>query len=268
MSETGTTGRPGRQSEIGQIIYRKGEGQLFHRSFSVNVTNLCPSSCAFCIRNMADGWNAGDDLFLSREPTVDELATATKDALSSSAGRGSSVLKVRICGYGEPLLFPDRIARVAQTVKDIDQNIVVQLITLGWPIYYQLEGIDGQLTFARRPNDEVSQLVGNLRRAGVDWISVSVNAPTEEAYVKIVRPVHVAEGEAYSQVWSFMQECKDADFRVTATMVALPTIAESDTEALHNRLAHIGVSLKVRGLVRSRDGGRRPEALALRIRER
>lgn len=267
MSETVTTGRLGRQSEIGQIIYRKGEGQLFHRSFSVNVTNLCPSSCTFCIRNMADAWNAGDDLFLSREPTVQELAAATEEALNS-AGRDQSLLKVRICGYGEPLLFPDRIARVAQTVKDFDRNIVVQLITLGWPIYYQLEGIGGQLTFTRRPDHEVSRLIGNMRRAGVDWISVSVNAPTEDAYIKVVRPVQVAEGEAYSQVWSFMQECKDAGFRVIATMVALPTILESDTEALRNRLAHIGVPLNVRGLVRSRGGGRRPEALALKISER
>ena len=43
--------------EIGDTLY-------------VNLTNRCPCSCTFCIRNESDTVNGHDVLWLEREPTA------------------------------------------------------------------------------------------------------------------------------------------------------------------------------------------------------
>ena len=39
----------------------------------LNLTNKCPCSCTFCIRNHADGAYGSDPLWLAHEPTWDEI---------------------------------------------------------------------------------------------------------------------------------------------------------------------------------------------------
>ena len=39
----------------------------------LNITNRCPCSCTFCIRNNGDGAYGSDSLWLEREPTVQEV---------------------------------------------------------------------------------------------------------------------------------------------------------------------------------------------------
>ena len=59
--------------EIGDTLY-------------VNLTNRCPCSCTFCIRNESDTVNGHDVLWLEREPTagevIDQLRRAQVDTLS------------------------------------------------------------------------------------------------------------------------------------------------------------------------------------------
>ena len=49
------------------ILYTVGD-KLY-----INLTNKCPCSCTFCIRQNGDGAYGSDSLWLDREPTVDEV---------------------------------------------------------------------------------------------------------------------------------------------------------------------------------------------------
>ena len=71
----------------------------------LNITNRCPCSCTFCIRNNGDGAYGSDSLWLEREPTVQEvIEQLEKTDLNKYA-------QVVFCGYGEPL---ERINDVAE----------------------------------------------------------------------------------------------------------------------------------------------------------
>lgn len=68
--------------EIGDTLY-------------VNLTNRCPCSCTFCIRNESDTVNGHDVLWLEREPTAGRSSTSCASSTfrvtpnSSSAGMES-----------------------------------------------------------------------------------------------------------------------------------------------------------------------------------
>ena len=44
-----------------------------HNSLYVNLTNRCSNACTFCVRTKHDNVNGEDDLWLEREPTLDEI---------------------------------------------------------------------------------------------------------------------------------------------------------------------------------------------------
>ena len=39
----------------------------------MNITNKCPCSCTFCIRNNGDGAYGSDPLWLEHEPSMEEI---------------------------------------------------------------------------------------------------------------------------------------------------------------------------------------------------
>ena len=55
-------------------------------SLYINLTNRCSNQCAFCVRDKHDNVNGQDDLWLDREPTVEEIkADIAKRDLSKFA---------------------------------------------------------------------------------------------------------------------------------------------------------------------------------------
>ena len=49
------------------IVYTYGSGLY------LNITNRCPCSCVFCVRSRTDALGDADSLWLSGEPSVEEL---------------------------------------------------------------------------------------------------------------------------------------------------------------------------------------------------
>lgn len=45
----------------------------------LNITNRCSNRCTFCVRNNPGGVVDGLDLWLQREPTVDEVLAISKN---------------------------------------------------------------------------------------------------------------------------------------------------------------------------------------------
>ena len=88
------------------ILYR------VHHGLYVNLTNRCSCACTFCVRGLSDSVGEAESLWLSHEPTYEEVIAAF-DRFDMS--RFSEVV---FCGFGEPTEAWDTLTRVARYVKE------------------------------------------------------------------------------------------------------------------------------------------------------
>ena len=128
----------------------------------LNVTSACTLACVFCpkIRD-GDFTVGGYDLLLRREPSADEVWAAARAA--GIEGRSEVVFT----GFGEPTR---RLAVVVDLVRRLRAAGVrrVRLDTDG-------------LASLREGRDVIPELAA----AGLEAVSVSLNAPDAEAYARL-----------------------------------------------------------------------------------
>lgn len=167
-----------------------------HKNLYINLTNRCSADCVFCIRNFADGVY-GYNLRLSKEPTTEEVMGAL-EGLDLSKYR-----EIVFTGLGEPTIRLDLVLAVTSWLKS--RNIRVRLDT------------NGQAALINPGRDVISE----LKSAGIDSISVSLNAESEEKYNKLCRPIHK---NAYGAVLDFIRQARKAGISTRVTVVNVPEI--------------------------------------------
>ena len=167
-----------------------------HKNLYINLTNRCSADCVFCIRNFADGVY-GYNLRLSKEPTTEEVMGAL-EGLDLSKYR-----EIVFTGLGEPTIRLDVVLAVTSWLKS--RNIRVRLDT------------NGQAALINPGRDIISE----LKSAGIDSISVSLNAESEEKYNKLCRPIHK---NAYGAVLDFIRQARKAGISTRVTVVNVPEI--------------------------------------------
>jgi len=137
------------------IVYWLGD------SLYLNITNMCPNNCYFCVRNFRDGVG-GFNLKLQKEPSTNEVFTELQNVINL---RNWS--EIVFCGFGEST---ERLDCILEVVKWIKKNygkiLSIRLDTNG----------QGYLLNKGR------EVVNELKEAGVDVISVSLNAHDKETY--------------------------------------------------------------------------------------
>lgn len=188
-----------------------------HKNLYINLTNRCSADCVFCIRNFADGVY-GYDLRLSKEPTTKEVIGAL-EGLDLSKYR-----EIVFTGLGEPTLRFDVVLAVTRWLKS--RNIRVRLDT------------NGQAALINPGRDVVSE----LKTAGLDSVSVSLNAESEEKYSKLCRPIHK---NAYSAVLDFIKGARKAGISTRVTVVNVPEI---DLEKCRKLAAELDADFHIRAL--------------------
>ena len=188
-----------------------------HKNLYINLTNRCSSDCVFCIRNFADGVY-GYDLRLSREPTTEEVIEALEEL------NLSKYKEIVFTGLGEPTLRFDVMLVVTRWLKS--RNIRERLDT------------NGQAVLINPGRDVVLE----LKAAGIDSISVSLNAESEEKYNKLCRPTHE---NAYSAVLDFVKEARKAGMSTRVTVVNVPEI---DLEKCKKLADELGSGFHIRTL--------------------
>lgn len=193
------------------IVYAVGN------NLYVNITNKCPCSCTFCIRQNGDGAYGSDSLWLEHEPTADEVIEAFEKADYKKYN------EIIYCGFGEPTQRLDCLKETAAYIKkNSDKKIRLNTNGLSDLIHgkstaYELEGL-------------------------VDTVSISLNAGTKEEYLKVTRPKFGQE--SYEAMQKFASDCKNYVPNVVFTVVDV--ISEKEIAAAQEIADRLGITLRVR----------------------
>ena len=186
----------------------------------VNLTNRCPCACVFCLRQNAPGVFGTDSLWLDREPTVDEV-------IASIESRNlDDFTELVFCGYGEPTERLDDLLAVARHVKDIRPQMLVRINTNGLS-----DLIHGEPTAAKL-------------KGLVDTVSISLNTPDPEEYLKMCRPKFGLE--SWQAMLDFAKSCREYVPNVVMTIVDEPVTTPEVQEKCKAITDSLGVRLRIR----------------------
>ena len=134
-----------------------------HNGLYVNLTNRCPCACTFCLRQDMETVGESSSLWLEREPAAEEVIAAFADWDMSAFD------ELVFCGFGEPTEAWPVLLEVARYAKE----------TFGIPLRINTNGL-GNLIWERDITPEMEGLI--------DRVSISLNTPDAEEYLRIVRP--------------------------------------------------------------------------------
>lgn len=187
-------------------------------SLYINLTNRCSNECVFCVRDKHDNVNGEDNLWLDREPTVDEIkADIAKRDLSKFD-------MIVFCGFGEPFERFDDCRDIAKWIKE-NYGMKIRVNTNG----------QGSLIAGRNIAPEMDGLF--------DIVSISLNTDTAEKYDALCKSRF---GEkAYEGLIDFAKETKKYADEVIFSVVDTVTTPEEIENC--RKIAEIcGVSFRVR----------------------
>jgi TatD family-associated radical SAM protein len=184
----------------------------------LNITNQCSNCCYFCFKRYRRGVG-GFNLKLAEEPSVVQITSELAEVLHIRSWDG-----LVFCGFGEPMERLDVLLEVARWVRQhYKRPLQIRLDTNGHG--YALN--DGR------------DVAVELKEAGIDKVSVSLNAGNRETYVEICKPTFP---DAYEAVLDFIHRAKLV-LDVAVTVVRLPGVDLAKVQTVADGL---GVVFKVR----------------------
>ena len=194
-------------------------GDLTGKTVYVNMTNKCPCSCVFCLRQTKKLME-GNSLWLSEgEPSVEEvLALFAKYDLNV-------INELVFCGFGEPLERLDDVCLVIDALKKQYPDLKVRLNTIGL----------ANLIYER---DITPELEGRF-----DTVSISLNSPDPQEFLDITRSrFGIGSQEA---IKDFAVKAKAYVPHVVMTVVE-KVMSEEKIELCRKITEDLGVELRVR----------------------
>lgn len=201
-------------------------------SLYLNLTNRCSNACDFCLRSAKregvvepERWTTSDDLsgsnelWLEREPTVDEVIENLKTR------NLAAFEQVVFCGFGEPFMRFDDCKQVAAWLKS--QGVIVRVNTNG-----QANLLTGR--------DVTPEMVGLF-----DVVSISMNNKNAAEYQQ---QCHSDFGEkSFDALLDFGERCAKLGMETVFTVVDL--LPPADIAACRQLAEERGCTLRVRALI-------------------
>ncbi len=183
----------------------------------LNLTNRCPNSCDFCLRNNSEGSLYSKNLWLEREPSA-------KEVLEDIKKRDLSKYKqIVFCGYGEPTSRWDDLILVSKEIKKLG-NYEIRLNTNG----------QAMLITGRNCVEDAKGLI--------DVVSISLNGSTAQKYQEIC---HSDFGlKAFDSMLEFTKECVEIIPKVYMTVV--DTMDKEEIEACKTVCEKTGAIFRIR----------------------
>lgn len=189
----------------------------YNGSLYINMTNKCPCACIFCIRRETNHVGNSDNLWLKKEPSVEEVIDEIKKV---DMNRYEEVV---FCGYGEPL---ERIEEVVGVSKFLKANYDVK-------VRVNTNGL-ADLIHKKK--------TAQLLKDNIDSISISLNAPNKERYNEIVKPKFGEE--SFEALLQFARDCKEYVKEVNFSLVDI--ISEEEIEEAKKLAEEMNIPLRVR----------------------
>jgi TatD family-associated radical SAM protein len=188
-------------------------------SLYLNITNRCSNNCWFCFKNFKQGVG-GFNLKLKEEPTTATVIAELEEALAMR-----SWSEVVFCGFGEPTERLDVLLEVVRWIKNhCSKPLAVRLDTNGHG-------------YALNKGRDVTK---ELKAAGVNKVSVSLNGNNEETYSENCRPTFSGGFEA---VLEFVKKAKESELEVEVSAVRMPEVDIQKVKAVAESL---GVPFRIR----------------------
>ena len=184
----------------------------------LNLTNKCPCNCTFCIRNHADGAYGSDPLWLEHEPSWDEVIM---DLRKRDLKKYREIV---FCGYGEPTERLDMILETAAYLRSREGCPKLRLNTNGLCDLIHGRSVSKALCYS------------------LDTISISLNAGTEDEYMRVTRPKFP---NAFEALQKFTKDCVKIG-RAEIVMSVVDVIPAEQIEASKKLAAELGAKLRVR----------------------
>lgn len=189
----------------------------YYEGLYINLTNKCPCSCDFCIRNYTDNLGSADSLFLDKEPTVDEVK---EELVKWNIKEFNEVI---FCGYGEPTERLPELLEIAEFVKK----------EYGLPVRLNTNGL-ADLIWKR---ETAPDLEGKI-----DAVSVSMNEADAQKYFDLCHPVFGME--SYDAMIKYISDVKKYVPDVATSIVSV--ITPESIELCRKKAEELGVTFKVR----------------------
>ena len=190
-----------------------------HGGLYVNLTNRCPCSCTFCLRQTRDHMENSGPLWLEHEPTAEEIDAALAEFDLNK------YKEVVFCGFGEPTERLDALLETAKKIRAKKADVKIRINTNGLgdlihqkSIAPQLEGI-------------------------IDCVSISLNTPNPERYLELTRS-RFGIG-SFDAMLKFAEKCTKYVPEVVLTTVAT-TLTEDEEKQCADICARIGVRYRIR----------------------
>jgi TatD family-associated radical SAM protein len=184
----------------------------------LNITNKCSNNCYFCIRNFKNGVG-GFNLKLGKEPSINEIVRELQDVINLK-----NWSEIVFCGFGEPLERLDCLLEVCKWIRHYYCKLAAIRIDTNGQAYLINKG---------------REVIRELKEAGVDKISVSLNAHDRETYNQICKP---AFQDAFESVLEFVEKARE-NFETEITAVAIPEVEISKVEEIARKM---GVKFRLR----------------------
>ncbi|MCS3924596.1 TatD family nuclease-associated radical SAM protein [Methanosalsum natronophilum] len=186
-----------------------------HGNIYLNITNRCTAECTFCIREVSNGVY-GYNLTLDNEPTVQEIIKELENH------NLKAYKEIVFTGFGEPLIRLDTVIEITKWLKK--KGHTVRLDTNGHAkILYPTRNVPLE-----------------LKEAGIDAVSVSMNAESKEIYNRICRPYHP---NAYDSMLEFVKRSVKYGIKTRVTVVNMDEI---DINACEMKAHELGAEFYVR----------------------
>lgn len=187
----------------------------------LNITNKCSNKCLFCIKNFRKGLY-GFNLELLTEPTKNQVIQAVSEVINTENWR-----EIVFCGFGEPTEKLDLLLETAKWIKrHYSKPIKIRVNTNG----------QGYLINPKR------DVVKELKKAGIDKVSVSLNSSNKNIYSTICKPKFE---NAYNAILEFIKKAKE-ELEVEVTAV---TTEEVNIKEIEKISARLGVKFRKRECV-------------------
>ncbi|MGD0995764.1 MAG: TatD family nuclease-associated radical SAM protein [Candidatus Bathyarchaeia archaeon] len=184
----------------------------------LNITNQCSNCCFFCLKRYKRGVG-GFNLKLAEEPSIAQITGELGEVLNMRSWN-----ELVFCGFGEPTERLDVLLEIARWARQ----------HYGRPLRIRVN-TNGHGYVRNRGRDVAAE----LKAAGVDAVSVSLNAGDRETYMEICKPTFA---DAYEAVIDFIRKAKPV-LEVEVTAVRMPEVDIAKAEAVADGL---GVKFRVR----------------------